>query len=225
MTQEHLGTWSITKRLVAGVLVVVGLFGLYRIGQASQTSYSQLASTLVGLCEDEDNPQAKELRDNGTCERVKDAAEDAENGDVPPPVVVPGPAGEDGQDGADGASGGPGTPGARGPRGFDGRDGARGPRGFTGLDGPSGPPGPAGPEGRDGTDGKDGSAGPQGPPGEPGPAGPGGQDGTDGHDGAQGPPGTALPGTYGCPAGQYVVSFTVHEDGAVDVVCAAPLLP
>lgn len=105
-----------------------------------------------------------------------------------------------------------------GPAGVDGRvgqTGPRGPRGFTGIDGD------------DSTiPGTDGQPGPPGADGAPGPAGPAGQDGAPGIDGKDGAAGTARPGTYACPAGEYVTGFTITETGDVALTCApAALLP
>jgi hypothetical protein len=61
---------------------------------------------------------------------------------------------------------------------------------------------------------------------DPGPCrGPQGDAGVDGKDGADGRPGTAKPGTYSCPDGEYVGGFTVADDGAVTLSCRAPTPP
>lgn len=144
-------------------------------------------------------------------------------------VTVPGPAG---------------ATGAQGPRGFScvevlGVAACRGPQG------PSGEVGVAGPAGKDGATGATGPTGPQGPPpsddqvaaavrfycashddctgpaGEKGDAGPKGDTGATGQPGPAGKDGTAQPGTYSCPDGDYMTGFTVAADGSVTVSCAA----
>lgn len=110
-------------------------------------------------------------------------------------------------------------PGPQGPRGFScvddfGLPACRGPRGAPGAD--STRPGPEGAAGRDGAPGTQGPAGPVGPKGEKGDP---GRDGVDGKDGAAGQPGTARPGTYACPEGQYVRGFAVGEGGGVSLMC------
>lgn len=134
---------------------------------------------------------------------------------------APGPPGPQGPQGVPGIQGVRGLPGPAGPRGLpgadgeDGRDGATGPPGEPGAGGPPGPPGPPGEPGQDGTDGAPGPEGPPGPAGAdstvPGPEGP---------RGPQGEPGTAVPGAYLCPAGEYMTGFTVDEAGAVTLTCA-----
>lgn len=96
----------------------------------------------------------------------------------------------------------PGRPGA------DGRDGTNG---RPGRDGKSGQPGQAGPTGATGEAGAKGDQGPAGPQGDRGPEGP---------TGPQGPPGTAQPGTYSCPDGEYLRGFTVAPDGSINLICA-----
>lgn len=75
-------------------------------------------------------------------------------------------------------------------------------------------PGPAG------GDGDDGTQGPQGPQGEQGPK------GDTGATGERGPAGTAQPGTYVCPEGEYQRGQTIGPDGTVTLVCAPiPIVP
>lgn len=123
-----------------------------------------------------------------------------------------------------------------GPEGDQGPPGVRGPQGRIGPPGEVGPPGPVGPRGATGEPGADSTvAGPQGPQGEPGqdstvpgPVGPQGEPGPQGEQGAQGfqgPPGTARPGTYTCPEGQFTTGFTIADDGAVTLTCADLLTP
>lgn len=132
------------------------------------------------------------------------------------------------------AQGDPGPAGAQGPvgpqglQGAAGQTGPQGPRGFIGPVGPAGPPGDdgdagsAGAVGQQGPQGEPGATGPAGEPGPPGPAGDPGQDGRDG---------TAQPGTYTCPDGQYVAGLTVGDAGAVFLDCRplpadpAPITP
>lgn len=215
------GTRAATAALA---LVVVGLIGLWLLwggekdgrvdaeGQRDQQAAVtvSLASQLVEVCDDPTEPLAAELRERGVCDDAAQAAEDAANGDVPDPIVIPGPAGPPGPRGPQG------EPGPPGPAGQDGADGKRGPRGFTGIDGAPGPPGPTGAEGSDGTDGSDGNDGQNGQTGATGPQ---------GEQGPVGPAGTAQPGTYTCPDGQYLAGFTVAGDGAVTLDCRTPLLP
>ncbi|WP_182377904.1 hypothetical protein [Nocardioides sp. WS12] len=54
-----------------------------------------------------------------------------------------------------------------------------------------------------------------------GPAGKDGTNGTNGIDGKDGAPGTAQPGTYACPAGEYLTGFGVAADGSVSLACAS----
>lgn len=95
----------------------------------------------------------------------------------------------------------------QGIQGVQGIPGPRGPRGFTGKTG-------VGQDGADGTDGTDGET-------VVGPAGADGKDGQDGAPGPKGDPGTARPGTYSCPAGEYATGFTITDDGTVALTCAA----
>lgn len=87
-------------------------------------------------------------------------------------------------------------------------------------------------EGNEGSDGSAGAAGAscvaelgldacRGPKGDTGPAGPAGAPGADGKDGA---PGTAQPGTYACPEGEYMTGFGVAADGSVALTCQ-PFIP
>jgi hypothetical protein len=123
-----------------------------------------------------------------------------------------------------------GKPGPAGPTGGFGPPGPAGPPGQNGANGKTGNPGQNG-VGQPGAAGANGSNGPPGQdstvPGPQGPQGPPGQDGKDGQDstvpGPQGPPGTAHPGTYTCPDGEYVAGLTVTEVGAVVLNCR-PLL-
>jgi hypothetical protein len=123
--------------------------------------------------------------------------------------------------------------GDRGPRGFPGEPGRDGKDGRDGLDGRDG-------TGRDGSDGRDGAAGATGSDGQDGARGPScveelgidacrgpkGDPGADstvpgpqGERGPQGAPGTAQPGTYACPEGEYVVGFTIGDGGGVTLFC------
>ncbi|WP_067428559.1 collagen-like domain-containing protein [Nocardioides jensenii] len=102
----------------------------------------------------------------------------------------------------------------------------RGPRGFTGVKGKTGQDGDTvvGPAGANGQDG-DTVVGPQGPPGpagEKGATGDTGPQGPQGPAGADGKPGTATPGGYACPDGQYVAGFTIASDGTVALDCRTP---
>jgi len=50
----------------------------------------------------------------------------------------------------------------------------------------------------------------------------------EGSTGDTGPRGTALPGAYDCPDGEYVTGFTVADDGAVTLACedaTPPIIP
>lgn len=44
-------------------------------------------------------------------------------------------------------------------------------------------------------------------------------------EGVPGPQGTALPGTYACPEGQFVTGFSIAIDGAVTLTCADLITP
>jgi hypothetical protein len=122
----------------------------------------------------------------------------------------PGPAGDVGEQG---------PPGFDGQDGLDGADGQRGPQGPRGLRGFIGPVGPVGPTGDDGISGETGATGEPGPAGPVGPVGPAGAPGKDGADGKDGAPGTANPGTYGCPDGQYVAGLSIGTEGGVTLEC------
>jgi hypothetical protein len=216
--------------LVVSMLCLVGLWHLLgnRTDQRddSLATTASLASQLVELCKDDDNPQAQALRDAGVCVAAKQAAEDANNGEVPDPVAIPGPAGppgKDGRNGFDGQDGADGAPGKRGPRGFTGLDGPVGPAGQDGKNGQNGDDGQDGQDGQPGPQGPKGDDGAQGPKGDTGDQGPQGPRGDQGDQGPQGPAGTANPGTYGCPDGQFVQSFTVSADGSVSVNCSGIL--
>jgi hypothetical protein len=176
----------------------------------------------------DDPAQRAQLVDVGVrCSAVDEAVKALQNGDTPPPVVVPGAAGPTGPRG---------YPGPTGPVGAPGADGARGPRGVDGAPGPvgdQGSPGPTGSSGAKGEKGDTGPAGPTGPQGDLGPKGdtgdpgPAGAPGTDGATGPVGPAGTALPGTYTCPDGEVLHGLTVADDGAVTLDCVpdATVLP
>ena len=135
------------------------------------------------------------------CKQAKDVEKSANSG----PQGIPGLQGPEGRQGPEGVPGLQGPRGLQGPPGQDGKDGAAGREGASGKDGPEGP------VGAQGQPGQDGAQGPEGPQGLPG------QDGKDGD------PGTARPGTYSCPDGQYVGGFTVADDGAVTLDCRALL--
>lgn len=92
--------------------------------------------------------------------------------------------------------------------------------GTPGRDGVNGKPGRDGKAGQDGSDGTPGTPGNAGPKGDTGAAGPQGDRGQEGPVGPQGPPGTAQPGTYTCPDGEYLRGFTIAPDGAVNLICA-----
>lgn len=98
-------------------------------------------------------------------------------------------------------------------KGDVGPQGAPGPQGDTGPQGPS----PTDAQVKDAVDAycedHDGCRGPQGDTGPKGDTGP------------QGPPGTALPGTYSCPDGEYATSVTVNQDGTLTLTCASVLGP
>jgi hypothetical protein len=114
-----------------------------------------------------------------------------------------GPAGENGTDGANGEPG----------RGLLSMQCATGGWIITYSDGLGEPdPGPC--RGPQGEKGEKGDQGDQGEKGEPG------KDST-----VPGPPGTARPGTYACPDGEYATGFTVADDGAVTLSCQAPTPP
>lgn len=102
-------------------------------------------------------------------------------------------------------------PGAQGPVGPVGPQGPRGPKGDTGSSGVNGETGTPGSAGAAGTTGADGAKGEKGDPGPQGPAGP---------PGPAGPSGTAQPGTYSCPAGEYLRGFSVNADGSINLTCA-----
>ncbi|MDN4174744.1 hypothetical protein QWY28_17415 [Nocardioides sp. SOB77] len=164
-----------------------------------------LADQLVELCAGSSD-QADRLRDVGLCERARDA-QDAIAGDPTTVEGPPGPPGADGVDGADGTAGVDGADGRPGRDGATGRPGATGPRGLScteelGLDACRGPVGPAGPAGADST--VPGPAGPQGPAGERG---------------EPGPAGTARPGSYTCPDGEYLAGFDIADGGSVTLTC------
>lgn len=94
--------------------------------------------------------------------------------------------------------------------------------GLTACRGPSGQPGKPGADGSDGVDGTDGLNGQDGAPGakgDPGPKGEKGDPGERGPAGADGAPGTARPGSYACPSGQYLDGFTIGADGTVSLSC------
>lgn len=123
----------------------------------------------------------------------------------------------------------PGLPGDRG------ETGERGPRGYSCIEeiGRAACRGDQGSTGGSGTDGQDGQDGANGSDGAdstvPGPQGPPGADGADstvpgpkGDKGDKGDPGSVTPGTYGCPAGQYIEQINVGADGSMSVVCSTP---
>jgi hypothetical protein len=97
--------------------------------------------------------------------------------------------------------------------------GEAGDRGQAGVD--STTPGPQGPQGEQGEPGQDSTV--------PGPTGPPGQNGADstvpGPQGIRGPQGTAKPGTYACPDGEFMTGFTVDVEGAVKLACQDPIPP
>jgi len=168
----------------------------------------------------DDPAQRAQLIEVGVrCSAVDEAVEALQQGDTPPPVVIPGAAGQAGPRGFTGSRGLNGPTGAAGPRGPRGVDGAPGPVGETG---PAGTPGDRGPTGAPGSTGPAGPQGPKGDPGEPGDRGPQGDTGPAGPAGADGAPGragTAQPGTYTCPDDQTLHGFTVADDGAVTLDC------
>ena len=128
---------------------------------------------------------------------------------VPELVPVPGPSCID-EMGLQPCRGPKGEPGSDGRPGVPGDD-ATGRAGEDGADGRQGPVGPAGPQGDPGVQGETGDQGPKGDTGDQGPA---------------GPPGTAQPGTYACPDGQYVAGFTIGPAGSVTLHCRQlPTLP
>lgn len=92
--------------------------------------------------------------------------------------------------------------------------------GAPGRPGTNGKPGRDGKTGQDGADGPPGSTGEPGAKGDQGPAGPQGDRGPEGPAGPQGSPGTAQPGTYACPDGEYLRGFTVNADGSINLACA-----
>lgn len=205
--------------LVLGALVGLRLLVWDKTGEADKNADERdqatavtvsLAQQLIALCADESSTQARELRAAGVCASAQKAKDDADDGKVPDPILIPGPTGATGPVGPRGVRGVAGTDGT------DGAEGKRGPRGFTGLDGT---------DGAAGQNGAQGGTGPAGPAGPQGPSGSNGSNGQDGATGPVGPPGTALPGSYQCPDGQVLTGFTVAADGSVSLNCQAQILP
>lgn len=117
------------------------------------------------------------------------------------------------------------APGPKGDRGAScieelGFNRCRGDEGKGGSDGADGDPG------SDGINGQDGAPGAPGAPGAKGETGPKGDKGDPGERGPAGPPGTAQPGSYACPSGQYLEGFTISTDGTVSLTCQPlPVFP
>lgn len=190
-----------TTRLMVAAAVIVALFGFlwlaWRVLDLSDRTTEaerdeRIAATDRADLREDVERDAKVIAAQQTIlEELQKRCSEAEDCT---PVTIP-----QAIQGAQGAPGlsivGPAGPrGPQGPKGDPGDDGSTGATGATGI-------------GEQGATGAQGEAGPAGPQGDPGPAGP------------QGPAGTAQPGTYGCPEGSYVTSFTVAADGSVSVTC------
>ena len=98
--------------------------------------------------------------------------------------------------------------------------------GFNRCRGDEGKGGSDGADGDPGSDGINGQDGAPGAPGAKGDTGPKGDKGDPGERGPAGPPGTAQPGSYACPSGQYLEGFSIGADGTVSLTCQpVPVFP
>jgi hypothetical protein len=198
-------SWLIPLAVMAtiGVFLAVILTELDADDQAREQQHAEIVALQAGL--DEANAR---LTEQG--EPPVPVPEVEPGTDTPAPQII---IGERGFTGATGPQGRTGPPGETGPPGRPGKDGMDGRPGADGLDGEPGADGAAGADGKDGLDGLPGKDGVDGAPGK---------DGLPGKDGA---PGTALPGTYTCPEGQFTTGFSIATDGVVTLTCADMITP
>jgi hypothetical protein len=215
--------------LVAAVLAGLGLFLVLwhetqTRAETAETSAVSLAEQVQERCESEGSLV---VADRDLCKRADAVVQGIPVAGPAGPGGPPGPQGERGFTGAQGIQGrtGPGPTAAQIAAAVDDWcsagmcRGEAGDRGQAGVDSTV-----AGPQGSQGEPGQDSTV--------PGPAGPAGQDGEDGADstipgpqGIRGPQGTAKPGTYACPDGEFMTGFTVDPDGAVTLACQDPIPP
>lgn len=187
--------WLLALAAIVGLLTtVVAVQYAWQEKQRQVNAGRDLATQVRAACEDNriDDASLQQI-----CKQATKVEQIAKSGPQGPPGI-------------------PGIQGPMGPEGPMGPVGPQGPRGFLGVQGPQGDAGDTGPAGAAGSTG---AQGPAGPPGERGEKGEKGDTGATGPAGPQGPSGTAQPGTYSCPDGQVIQSFTVAADGVVSLSC------
>lgn len=206
--REHraLPWWFIVALVFSLILNAVIVVWFINRADTAETSALSLAEQVQTAC---DTQGSLDLAGRDLCDDADTIVEG---------TPIAGPAGAQGEPGPAGPEGPPGVAGPQGRTGPPGETGPPGPMGRTGAAGTDGEPGSVGATGATGASGEQGEPGPAGPQGEPGAT---GATGEQGEQGATGPAGTAKPGTYDCPVGQYVTGFTVTQDGGVDLACSA----